>query len=155
MLWRPNGRGLHSTPFKWSNDQLEYHGFLPCSFSPVCEESPQVGASHPYSDDHKRNTEVREGKATHTRFNPQHTHTHTHTQAKTWAQITALWIKCVEAESGCLSMLRECLVYCSMRLGVPFIAKAARSRWRSTWKAILAFCRVAHRTVRCTTGQPL
>jgi hypothetical protein len=33
--------------------------------------------------------------------------------------------------------------------------KAARSRWRSTRKAILAFCRVAHRTVWCTTGQPL
>jgi hypothetical protein len=33
-LWRPNGRGLHSTPFKWSNDQLEYHGvFLSYSFS--------------------------------------------------------------------------------------------------------------------------
>jgi hypothetical protein len=31
-------------------------------------------------------------------------------------------IKCVGAESGCLSMLRECLVFCSMRLGVPFIA---------------------------------
>jgi hypothetical protein len=31
-------------------------------------------------------------------------------------------IKCVEAESGCLSMLRECLMFCSMRLGVPFIA---------------------------------
>jgi hypothetical protein len=31
-------------------------------------------------------------------------------------------IKCVEAESGCLSMLIECLVYCSMRLAVPFIA---------------------------------
>jgi hypothetical protein len=30
-------------------------------------------------------------------------------------------IKCVGAESGCLSMLRECLVFCSMRLGVPFI----------------------------------
>jgi hypothetical protein len=30
--------------------------------------------------------------------------------------------KCVGAESGCLSMLRECLVLCSMRLGVPFIA---------------------------------
>ena len=30
-------------------------------------------------------------------------------------------IKCVEAESRCLSMLRECL-YCSMRQGVPFIA---------------------------------
>jgi hypothetical protein len=31
-------------------------------------------------------------------------------------------IKCVEAESGCLSMLRECLMFCSMCLGVPFIA---------------------------------
>jgi hypothetical protein len=30
--------------------------------------------------------------------------------------------KCVGAESGCLSMLRECLIYCSMRLGVTFIA---------------------------------
>jgi hypothetical protein len=46
------------------------------SILPVCEESPQVGASRPYSDDHKRNIEVREGKATHTRFNPQHTHAH-------------------------------------------------------------------------------
>jgi hypothetical protein len=35
----------------------------------------------------------------------------------------------------------------------PFYSpKAARSRWSSNWKAILAFCRVAHRTVRCTTG---
>jgi hypothetical protein len=38
----------------------------------------------------------------------------------------------------------------------PFYSpKVARSRWRHSWKAILAFCRVAHRTVRCTTGQPL
>jgi hypothetical protein len=38
----------------------------------------------------------------------------------------------------------------------PFYSpKVARSRWRSTRKAILAFCRVAHRTVRCTTEQPL
>jgi hypothetical protein len=28
----------------------------------------------------------------------------------------------MEAESESLRMLRECLVYCSMRLGVPFIA---------------------------------
>jgi hypothetical protein len=35
----------------------------------------------------------------------------------------------------------------------PFYSpKAARSRWRSNRKAILAFCRVVHRTVRCTTG---
>jgi hypothetical protein len=33
-LWRPNGRGLHSTPFKRSKDQLEYHGiFLPFTIS--------------------------------------------------------------------------------------------------------------------------
>jgi hypothetical protein len=32
----------------------------------------------------------------------------------------------------------------------PFYSpKAARSRWRPTWKAIPAFCRVVHRTVRC------
>jgi hypothetical protein len=33
------------------------------SLSPVCEESPQLGASRPYNDDHKRNTEVREGES--------------------------------------------------------------------------------------------
>jgi hypothetical protein len=27
-LWRPNGRGLQSTPLKWSNDPLEYHDVL-------------------------------------------------------------------------------------------------------------------------------
>jgi hypothetical protein len=38
----------------------------------------------------------------------------------------------------------------------PFYSpKAARSRWILIWKAIPAFCRVVHRTVRCTTGQPL
>jgi hypothetical protein len=38
----------------------------------------------------------------------------------------------------------------------PFYSpKAARSRWKQSGKAILAFCRVAHRTVRCTTGQAL
>jgi hypothetical protein len=35
----------------------------------------------------------------------------------------------------------------------PFYSpKAARSRWKQSRKAILAFCRLAHRTVRCTTG---
>jgi hypothetical protein len=38
----------------------------------------------------------------------------------------------------------------------PFYSpKAARSRWRPTRKAFLAFGRVAHRTVRCITGKPL
>jgi hypothetical protein len=35
----------------------------------------------------------------------------------------------------------------------PFYSpKADRSCWSSIWKAILAFCRVAHQTVRCITG---
>ena len=29
-LWRPNERGLQSTPLKRSKDPLEYHGVLPC-----------------------------------------------------------------------------------------------------------------------------
>jgi hypothetical protein len=38
----------------------------------------------------------------------------------------------------------------------PFYSpKAARSHWKQSGKAILAFCRVAHRTVRCTIGQAL
>jgi hypothetical protein len=39
--------------------------------------------------------------------------------------------------------------------GLFYSPKAARSRWRPTRKAILAFYRVAHQTVRCTTGQSL
>jgi hypothetical protein len=35
----------------------------------------------------------------------------------------------------------------------PFYSpKAARSRWEHSRKAILAFCRLAHQTVRCNTG---
>jgi hypothetical protein len=38
----------------------------------------------------------------------------------------------------------------------PFYSpKAARSHWKLTRKAILAFYRVVHRTVPCTTGHPL
>jgi hypothetical protein len=38
----------------------------------------------------------------------------------------------------------------------PFYSpKAARSRWKQSRKANLAFCRVAHRTVRCTIGHCL
>jgi hypothetical protein len=76
--------------------------------------------------------EVREGKATRTRLNPQHTHAHKSrlelkTQNREFTTQTELIsltqsIKCVEAESGSLRMLSECLVFSSMRLGVLFIA---------------------------------
>jgi hypothetical protein len=39
--------------------------------------------------------------------------------------------------------------------GLFYSPKAARSRGRHSWKANLAFCRVAHQTARCATGQPL
>ena len=34
--------------------------------------------------------------------------------------------------------------------GLFYSPKAARSRWEQIWKAIFAFCLVAHRTARCT-----
>jgi hypothetical protein len=66
-LWRPNGRGLHSTPFERSNDLLEYHGFLTYSICSLCEESPQVGVSHPYKIDLNENHKSKGGKETHTK----------------------------------------------------------------------------------------
>jgi hypothetical protein len=56
-------------------------------------------------------------------------------------------IKCVETECGDLELLSESLDVSSMRLGAFYSTKAARSRWRPTREAILAFCRVVHRTV--------
>jgi hypothetical protein len=64
--------------------------------------------------------------------NPQHNHAHkprleletkhrefaTQTKLKSLTQL----LKCVETESGSLRMFLESLVYCSMLLGVPFIA---------------------------------
>jgi hypothetical protein len=64
-LWRPNGRGLHSTPFKRSNGPLEYHDFLPYNRCSLCEESPQVGVSRPYNIDLKENHTSKGGKETH------------------------------------------------------------------------------------------
>jgi hypothetical protein len=162
MLWRPNGRGLHSTPFKLSNDQIGYHDFSFLWLSPVCEESPQLGASRPYSDDHKRSTEVREGRATHTRLKSQHNHAHKsklelktqRTEFTTQMELKSLSqrIKCAKLESWRLRMLGRLL---HAPRGPLYSPKAARSRWMPTRNAILAFCWVAHRRVRCTTGQPL
>jgi hypothetical protein len=65
-------------------------------------------------------------------------------------------IKCAETECGRLRMLSECLGFLLHAPRGPFYSpKAARSRWRPTRKAKVAFCRVVHRTVWCTTGQSL
>jgi hypothetical protein len=138
--------------------------FLSLSTLPICEESPQVGASRPYNIDHKEGIRVRLGEQHTQELNPQHNHAHKlrlelktqHREFVTQTDLKSLTqrIKCVETESGSLRMFLGSLVLCSMRLGVPFIAlRQLGSRWRSIWKVILAFCRVVHRTVRCTTGQ--
>jgi hypothetical protein len=63
---------------------------------------------------------------------PQHNHAHKsrleletqHTEFATQMELKSLTqrIKCVEAESRSLRMFLDSLVYCSMRLEVPFIA---------------------------------
>jgi hypothetical protein len=60
-LWRPNGRGLQSTPLKRSKDPLEYHGVLLCLLYPAREESPQLGVSCPYTLMFTKKHGVREG----------------------------------------------------------------------------------------------
>jgi hypothetical protein len=62
-----------------SNDFLSY------SLSPVCEESPQFGASRHYNDDHKRDTEVREESNTH-KTQIRSTTTHTSEEVSTQTQ---------------------------------------------------------------------
>jgi hypothetical protein len=98
----------------------------------VCEKFPQVRASRPYNIDHKESTRVRMGEQHTQDPNPQHAHAHRprleletqHREFATQTELKSLTqsIKCVEAESGSLRMLREGLVSCSMCLGVPFIA---------------------------------
>ena len=67
-LWRPNGRGLQSTPLKRSKDQLEYHGVLLClSISRL----RGISTTWSLSPLHLRFTKkygVREELATHTRL---------------------------------------------------------------------------------------
>jgi hypothetical protein len=119
---------LSSDPMKNLNTTV----FSLLSILPVCEESPEVGASSPYNIDHKECARVRIGEQHMQDPNPQHTHAHKprlefktqHREFATQTELKSLTqsIKCVEAESGSLRMLREGLVFCSMRQGVPFIA---------------------------------
>jgi hypothetical protein len=81
--------------------------------------------------DHKRSTRVREGKQ-HTQDSIRSKHTHKprrehKTRCREFTTQMVLksltqWSECVAAEYRRLRMIRECLVVCSMRLGVPFIA---------------------------------
>ena len=73
-LWRPNGRGLQSTPLKRSKDPLEYHGVLFSFHYPVCKESPQIGVSCPYKYMITSETQSKGGKQ-HTQIHSKSAHT--------------------------------------------------------------------------------
>jgi hypothetical protein len=134
--------------------------------SPICEESPQLGASRPYNWWSQRSIEVREGRATHTRLK---TRAQSRTQIHNWAHNTTRGVlysngaqvtisKNQMRENGVLVLRNDqgmlgCLLHAPR--GLFYIPKVARSHWRQSGKAILAFCQVAHRTVRCTTGHAL
>jgi hypothetical protein len=63
---------------------------------------------------------------------------------------------CVKVRTISLGMIRVCLGDSSMRLGVPFIApRQLGAVGGQQGRISLPFCKVAHRIVRCTTGQPL
>jgi hypothetical protein len=53
MLWRPNGRGLQSTPLKRSKDLLEYHGVLLFTISRLRGISTTWSLSPLHFDVHK------------------------------------------------------------------------------------------------------
>jgi hypothetical protein len=132
-LWRPNGRGLHSTPFKWSNDQLEYHGvFLSYTFSRLrgisttWSLSPlqlMITKKHG-SKGGESNTHKTQSKSTITHTKPQLELTTQVEESSTQMVLKSLSqrIECARMESWCLGMIKECLGISSMRLGASFIA---------------------------------
>jgi hypothetical protein len=103
------------------------------------------------------------GKATHTR---QKIRAQTRTQVTTRARNTTrrvlysngalLAITKNQMRRNRVLVLRDAQRMLGVLLHAPrgpfYSPKAARSRWKQSKKANLAFCRVAHRTVRCTTG---
>jgi hypothetical protein len=76
-LWRPNGRGLHSTLLKRSKDPLEYHDVLLCLLYPACEESPQLRASRPYNLMFTKKHRSKAGMSNAHKTQNQSTNTHT------------------------------------------------------------------------------
>jgi hypothetical protein len=123
---------LHSTPFKRSNDQLEYHDVFIFEYSSRLRGiSTSWSLSPLQSYDHKERR-VRTGEQHTQDSNPQHNHAHKprleletqHREFATQTELKSLTqrINCVETESGSLRMFLASLVFCSMCLGVPFIA---------------------------------
>jgi hypothetical protein len=111
----------------------------------------------------QRSTEVRLGWATHTRHKIRAQHAH-----KSQLELTTQPKRVLYSNGALVAITKNqmrgigvlVLTNAQRILGVllhalrgPFYSpKAARSRWEHSRKAILAFCRLAHQTVWCTTG---
>jgi hypothetical protein len=76
LWWPPSVKDCTQSLLSDPKIKLEYHDFLPFLKYSLCEESPQVGVSHPYKIDHKSTTRVREGIEPHTRDKLAATHAH-------------------------------------------------------------------------------
>jgi hypothetical protein len=101
---------------------------LLCSF-PVCEESPQLGVSRPYNKNQYEAQRVREGSNTlkstaNTHTQDQDLSSRQYLEVLTRTELKSLRMsnKCARMKCEWSTMLKGCLVYSSMRLGVPFIA---------------------------------
>ena len=76
-LWRPNGRGLQSTPLKWSKDPLEYHGVLLASSQSRLRGISTTWSLSPLQLKFTKNTEQRGMSNTHKTSKDQSNNTHT------------------------------------------------------------------------------
>jgi hypothetical protein len=103
-LWRPNGRGLQSTPLKRSKDPLEYHGVLLCLLYPACEESPQLGASRPYTFDVHKEAQSKGGMSnahkTQNQSDNMHTSHNTSSQHNSKSSLLKWSSSCYHKESN-------------------------------------------------------
>jgi hypothetical protein len=131
MLWRPNGWVLHSTPFKRSKDQLEYHSSLYLNNILLWGISTLWSLSHitqKISNEYRSKEVIATHKSEscssnmHARQERAHESSTTELQLRKVLESLSQWTRCVNVKSRRLRMLKSCLVYCSMRLGVPFIA---------------------------------
>jgi hypothetical protein len=76
LWWPPSIKDCTQSLSSHPKIKLKYHDFLPFLKYSLCEESPQVGVSHPYKIDHKSATRVREGIEPHIQDKLAATHAH-------------------------------------------------------------------------------
>ena len=138
-LWRPNGRGLQSTPLKRSKDQLEYHSVLLCLSISHLRGISTTWSLSPLHLRFTKKYEVRKELATHTRLKIRAT---TRTQVATRARNTTQRVRNSTRALDAITMkrMREIDVLVLRRVvgmlgiylhaprGLFYSPKAARSR---------------------------